>query len=456
MSIIKAISIDKRNLALQILCAVLILAACFISKSLVLVAGVISMAYIFSGVKWEQKFAFFMFMLSFSPIFKFNKDQTSLFMFLRLAVVISYVFQQKGKFSFTFITLLISFSAYCLILSEIYKTEYLTALINIVLWYMIGYIIAVTLNVETVTPVVKSLVNGVILTGIIGLFINDIPQFSEIVSVVSTYAEDGALVYRFAGFWVDPNYYTVLLVASLWTVYFEYNKKRVVFLEFVTRCLLVTFIGTMTMSKSCILMFVVFWLYVVIAKNDIKIASKVTIVFVMIFAVILFLYKNPYWISDMFYRFGSSSEEITAESITTGRSVLWIEYLERMLDDFSWIFGHGLKAELYSINGALKGSHNTGIQMLFNMGALGTFLYIYIFRSIFVNIKANVTENNMVNNNNKNIGKFALVSLLATLFFLDGIFIEMYYYMIPLTFVYILDNTDTSEIEEHVRLQLNR
>lgn len=456
MSIIKVISIDKRNLALQILCAVLILAACFISKSLVLVAGVISMAYIFSGAKWEQKFAFFMFMLSFSPIFKFNKDQTSLFMFLRLAVVISYVFQQKGKFSFTFITLLISFSAYCLILSEMYETEYLIALINIVLWYMIGYIIAVTLNIETVTPVVKSLVNGVILTGIIGLFIKDIPQLAAQIDILSIYAEDGALVYRFAGFWVDPNYYTVLLVASLWTVYFEYNKKRVVFLEFVTRCLLVTFIGTMTMSKSCILMLVVFWLYVVIAKNDIKIASKVTMVFLMIFAVIFFLYKNPYWISDMFYRFGSSSEEITAQTITTGRSVLWVEYLERMLDDFSWIFGHGLKAKLYSINGVLKGSHNTYIQMIFNFGVLGTLLYISIFRNIFVNAKTLMPKNSTYYGKRKNIGKIALLAIFATLFFLDGIYIEMYYYMIPLTFVYILDNTETSEIEEHVQLQLNR
>lgn len=452
MSTIKAISLDKRNLALQILCAVLILAACFISKSLVLVAGVVSMAYMFSGAKWEQKFAFFMFLLSFSPIFKLNKDQTSLFMFLRLAVVASYVFQQKGKFSFTFITLLISFSAYCLILSEVYETEYLTSLINIVLWCMIGYIIAITLKVETITPVVKSLVNGVILTGIIGLFINDIPQLAQGVKVVSTYAEDGALVYRFAAFWVDPNYYTVLLVASLWSMYFEYNKRRVVFLEFVTRCLLVTFIGTMTMSKSCILMFIVFWLYVVIAKNDIKISSKVTIVFVMIFAVIFFLYKNPYWISDMFYRFGSGDEEITAQTITTGRSLLWREYLTRMMDDFSWIFGHGVKSNLYSINGALKGSHNTYIQMIFNLGILGTVLYVSIFRNIFSNARLMMPMNNFDNNKKKNIGKLALFSLLATLFFLDGIYIEMYYYMIPLAFVYILDNTDDSESEENIQI----
>ena len=447
MSNIKAILIDKKSLALQILCAVLILAACFINKSLVLIAGIVSMAYIFSGAKWEQKFAFFMFILSFSPIFRLNKDQTSLFIFLRLAVVISYVFQQKGKFSFTFITLLISFAAYSLILSSIYKTEYLTSLVNIVLWCMIGYIIAVTLEIETVTPVLKSLVNGVILTGIIGFFINELPPLAEEVGVLFIYAEDGALVYRYAALWVDPNYYTVLLVASLWSMYFEYNKKRVVFLEFVTRCLLVTFIGTMTMSKSCILMFIVFWLYVVIAKNDIKLASKVTMVFVMIFAVIFFLYKNPYWISDMFYRFGSSKEEITAQTITTGRSKLWNEYLMRMLDDFSWIFGHGLKSTLYLINGVLKGSHNTYIQMIFNFGILGTLLYISIFRNIFVNAKAKITKNSIVNRKKKKIGKLALLSLLATLFFLDGIYIEMYYYMIPLTFVYILDDDETSEFE---------
>ena len=149
----------------------------------------------------------------------------------------------------------------------------------------------------------------------------------------------------------------------------------------------------------------------------------------------------------MFYRFGSSKEEITAQTITTGRSKLWNEYLMRMLDDFSWIFGHGLKSTLYLINGVLKGSHNTYIQMIFNFGILGTLLYISIFRNIFVNAKAKITKNSIVNRKKKKIGKLALLSLLATLFFLDGIYIEMYYYMIPLTFVYILDDDETSEFE---------
>ncbi len=430
-------------MALQILCAVLILAACFISKALVLVAGLISMMYMFSDAKWEQKFAFFMFMLSFSPIFKFDKDQTSLFMFLRLAVVFSYVFQRREKFSFTFVTILITFTAYCFVLSEIYNTDYISSLINIVLWSLIGYIIAVTLKSEDVTPVTRCLVNGVIFTGIIGLFINDIPQLASEVRVLSSYAEDGALVNRYAGFWTDPNFFTVLLITSVWLVYLEYNKKKINFTEFTIRCLLISFIGTMTMSKSCLLLFVVFWLYVVIVKNDIRTVSKVSLVFLMIFAIIIFLWKNPYWLSDIFYRFGSSKEQTTMSTITTGRTDIWIEYLKIMLDDFSWLFGHGVNPELYLVNGIGKGSHNTYIQSIFSFGLLGTILYISVFNSIYTNAKAKVISGIRTN---KGPERFALISILITMFFLDGINIEMYYYMIPLTFVYLFNKSVTPDV----------
>ncbi len=410
------------------------------SKSLVLVAGVASMAYMFSDAKWEQKFAFFMFMLSFSPIFKFSKEQTSLFMFLKIGVILSYLFQKKGKFSFTFITLVIAFFTYCFVLSQVYDTDYFVRLINFVIWIFVGYIIVNSLKKSAMTPVARSLINGVIITGVIGLFLNNIPQLLSEITVETTYAEDGALVYRFAAFWKDPNYFTALLITSVWLLYFEYNRKRVNSAEFISKAFILTFVGFMTMSKSCLLLLMIFWIYVIVSKNDIKTAPKVLLIFAMIFAVIIFMWRNPYWLSDILYRFGSDRDSTTLDTITTGRTRLWSEYLKRILDDFTWIFGHGVGASLLEINGSSIGSHNTLIQSVYTFGVLGTALYIWIFKNMYDVAKKSITISSR-----KGPEKYALISILLTLLFLDGIYIEMYYYALPLLFAYIINDNGYME-----------
>ncbi len=413
----------------------LIVGACFVSKYLVIIAGLTSMVYMFSGAKWYQKFSFFMFILSFSPIFKLSSEQTSLFMFLRVAVIASFIFQQKGKFSFKFITLLIAFCAYCLLLSEIYKTSYIVPLINFAIWIIVGYIIANTLTSDVSTPVTRSLANGIIVTGIIGLFINEIPQLKNQINVLTSLTEGGVIIYRYAGFWNDPNYFTVLLSTSLWLVYFEYNAKKVSAMEFLLRCFIMTFLGLMTMSKSCILILVVFWIYVIYSRNDINVTSKVSIVFVIIVSAIIFLWRNPYWLTDILYRFTAGNEETTINTLTTGRTNIWQYYITKLADDFSWIFGRGVNAELLVLEGLARGSHNTYIQMLYTFGFFGTILYVSVFKKIYSTSAERFKKSIFAE---KKPEHFILWSILITMFFLDGVYIEMYYYLIPMAFVYML------------------
>ena len=133
---INSIKIDRNNLILQLACAALIVAAYFTSRILVFVSAIAAMGYIFSAAKWEQKFSLFMFLLSFSPIFKYTGIETSLFMFLRIAIVASYTMQNKEKMNFAFILLAIAFFTYCTVVSEIYRTDYLISAINLILWIM--------------------------------------------------------------------------------------------------------------------------------------------------------------------------------------------------------------------------------------------------------------------------------------------------------------------------------
>ena len=431
---------------MQILCAVLILAACFISKILVLVAGIASLAYIFSKAKWEQKFAFFMFILSFSPIFKFNKDQTSLFMFLRIGIILSYMFQYREKFSFKFITSLIAFFAYGFIVSELNGNDYLVQLINFMIWIMVGYIIVNTLKSSDLTPVIRSLTIGIFITGTIGFFINEIPVLKEEIGMLSTFAEDGAIVYRYAAFWKDPNYFTILLIVAIWCYYIEYNKKRVNNVEFALSAFYLSFIGLMTMSKSCTILLLIFWLYVITTKNDVSTTSKTALVFGMIIAAIVFLQKNPYWISDIFYRFGSDKESITLSTVTTGRNDLWTHYLKNIFADYSWIFGNGVNAELLEINGEPKGSHNMYIEILYTLGAVGSAIYVWVFYNMYQNAKKRFDVK--IYSRKSGPEKNLIIAILMTMFFLNGLYNEVYYYLLPLSLVCMIDNSSRNENHE--------
>lgn len=432
MNLLENIKIQRMNLYLQLGCAILTIAAYFTSRGLVLVASFVSMLYLLSNVKWEQKFSMFMFLLLFSPVLKYTGIDTSMFMFLRVAVVFSYFFQNKKEINVKFIFLCLLFFAYCVTVSEVYNTDYIVKAINLLLWILIGYIIVNTISPVNSSPVIRGLSNGVILTGVIGLFHEEIPRLYIDINVVSSLAEDGAALTRNAGFFGDPNFFTVLIIASLWFCYYEFNNKKMNVTEFFVRSSIASFVAVMTFSKSCALLLLMFWLYVFIAKNDIKFSSKMGLFFCMLIASIVFFQKNPYWLQDITYRFSAYDEKMSLDSITTGRFSLWKMYVESFINEHTWIFGKGLGQS----NLNERASHNTILQLIYNIGIVGAVMYFMIFKAIYTSSKETSKIEKQISKKNIYVVG-AIVSILLAFLFLDGIFIENFYYMLPLSMIYL-------------------
>lgn len=443
MSKINICKIDKTNLALQIIIGATILISYFSTKTLMWAAGAISLVYLFSNVSWEQKFSFFMFVLPFSAVFKISADQTSLFMFLRLAIVFAYAFQNNKRFNTTFMIMTILSFVYIVVLSVICETEYLVSAINIELWIFIGYILTNTISTKNSTPVVVGLSNSIILTGTVGLFAEKIPQLDDTLKVAGFISEDGAEVLRHAGLMPDPNFFTVLIVSALWFVYYEFNQEKITISEFIIRCAFMSFLGLMTMSKSCALLLLGFWIYVLLARNNIKIPAKVVLFFSFIIAMAVFAWTNPYWFNDILYRFTGSGSELTADVFTTGRSKLWQLYIEKIFGGLRWIFGYGLGAEY--IDGSAP--HNTIVQLLYYFGVVGTVLIVLLVRCSYVSLLPDINKHR-----SSGVSRWALFTLLLSLMFLDGIAIETFYYMMFMCFVYMSENSRNKEkcIEEAV------
>jgi len=398
-----------------------------------LIAGLIALVYIFSDANWIQKISFFMFALPFSWIFKLSTEQTSLFIIFRVALVFAYAFQQGKRFDSKFLIVAIMTFAYCALVSEILHTEYAITAINLMLWIFVGYVIVNTVSPKEATPVVRSLSNSIILTGILGLLIGDLPQMKVSVKIATAIVGNGIYVNRYAGFMPDPNFFTVLVIAALCFIYIEFNFEKISVSEFFVRCATMSFLGLMTMSKSCAILLIVFWVYVIIAKNNIKISSKVILSFSLLIALMLFAWRNPYWLSDITYRFTQGNDEFSADIFTTGRSEIWKLYQEKITDGLHWIYGYGLGAEF--LDG--KAPHNTIIQLLYNLGVVGSVLVIAAFRTVYTSAIFDIRCHKVAK-----LSKYAFIVLLSTLFFLDGLHIELFHYMTAMCFVYMKGNSN--------------
>ena len=182
------------------------------------------------------------------------------------------------------------------------------------------------------------------------------------------------------------------------------------------------------MSKSCILLIGIFWLYVLFANNDIKLTTKLLISVLMVATFSYFIYQNPEWIERMLIRFFGEANEVDMDILTTKRSSLWEVYVENINQNNSWLFGNGINCELPQKMAA----HNTPIQCIYNIGIVGLLLYV----GSFLCMRKCTPMNTTCSNEKEKIGVFALFSLILSAFFLDGLFLEFYYYVLPLCFIY--------------------
>ena len=262
----------------------------------------------------------------------------------------------------------------------------------------------------------RSLAQGTIYSCAIGMNLNMIPNLKNTL-ILSSYlnSNTGTIVSRFSGLWNDPNGLTVFIIVSMFACLMAFNSKKINGVEFYIYEILLTIFGLLTVSKSCMLLLVVFWGYLFFSKSQLDFIQKVS---VLIVGVIALYYINNLMsdtISELISRFTSAS---ISGDLTTGRSDLWKMYFDEM-DIGTWVFGKGINADLP--NG--KAAHNTLIQIIYNIGMIGLLMWVGIFAE-------QNRLSNLVQINKKRIW-LPIFALLSTMFFLDGLFLELFYILIP-------------------------
>lgn len=236
---------------------------------------------------------------------------------------------------------------------------------------------------------------------------------------------------RFCGFYGDPNFYTAQITAALgggfYAILNEKTRHRVTTLGILLFLLL--YCGFLSGSKSFVLVTatVIFLWAVELLRMRGKTGRKILLILLAVLAAVYIATSALFsgWIKILATRFSFSS---SLSSLTTGRTELWMMYIEEILSNGKVFFlGEGFTNT--KLNG--HASHNTILQMIYQFGILGApFLAswsFYFFKDVFqrnhIRKKKNVAPWMLL------IGTFLPWMAIDILFFDEFFLLQWYVYM---------------------------
>lgn len=355
------------------------------------------------------------FILPMANIFKISPGSQSFFTILLLAyVVLHMVLPRKA-------TLLVVLFALYVVIGELWGNSFnLFRTIKLICNFLF---LSSVLNSEVEIDHKKSFFSyiiGNIVASVFGMMDSSMFKIQSYIGLkeLGGLIEPGEeQIYRFAGLYEDPNYYSIGLIISL-SLLLVLNHRN----EIKTSIMLlvstpIIYFIIMTYSKSAFLMlilFIFFWMYSLHCRKKylqvlIVIASAICILFLALSGKIPMLQI----IVERFMATDAAEGDLNA--ITTGRFDLWMMYVEFFVNNIkSTIFGSGISADL--IDG--WGAHNTYIDIVYFLGVLGGMLLFSILVSVSAQSMRTKFKRNALN---YSVSVFVLIMyfFLSELFYFD-------------------------------------
>lgn len=347
------------------------------STKLSLVAFILNIIWYLRSRNDEIIFSLF-FLIPFATVYKTTPSSTSLFTIVELVIVILFIIRaryvDKRCFIFSLIFVFYLFTVDT-IRGDLSIAEYLRQFIGLQIIY---FVIREYNEVDEKKVFLKKIILyfsfGVLVSSLFALAADNLPIFHSFVKITG-YNSD--LTNRFSGLNGDPNYYTINVILVLTCMIFLYSTKQINGLFWFIFGFF-SIIGMTTYSKSFLLMYaivlIVFLITLLKNKN-----RKGLMIFTLICTLALISFSKGRFdnISFIIERLNSSTN---IASLTTGRSNVWIEYIDYLLANIDvLLIGRGVGATYLS-----KGVHNWYIEMFYYFGAIGTFLFCLALKSCFV------------------------------------------------------------------------
>ena len=224
---------------------------------------------------------------------------------------------------------------------------------------------------------------GIIVSVVVSLMLGNNPNLLAFIRTIE-YTNIG--VTRLSGFCPDPNFYSARVVTAIGGVLILINKSQLKISSNILLLIALVACGLISVSKSFLLsLFLVVVLWLLCSLSERKIISRVVRgILLLIIMCIIILQSGVF--SELINEYLSRFTDINDfSSLTTGRSELWKSYLQHFIDNpFELLIGKGYTSTL---DGVAKGSHNTVIQCVYQLGVIGMALLVFNIYSTLVYVR---------------------------------------------------------------------
>jgi len=321
-----------------------------------------------------------LFYLPWSPVLKLRPDSFTFFTLVVPAIfVIIFLTDLKNrqKYKTELIVLLFLFTAYTLLVKFINQMSIdMSYFFFIIMLFFIPIYAKQYMKDISFEKCTLFLTAGVLSASAASKILMNFPQMLRYINV---YKWESVGLTRFSGFYEDPNFYSVqiiMAVAAILTVMSKTTKKPLIPLQLLAVLALV-FFGLLSVSKMFLLSLgaiLALWVFSLkFKKQNVMYEAGALIV---ILAVVIAAYFSDVLtaeINQYVFRF-------TQSAFTTGRTDLQIMYLDYLFSNSDKLFfGIGFSNILLN----LRASHNTMIQIVWQIGLIGGVLLYYWQRLAF-------------------------------------------------------------------------
>lgn len=337
------------------------------SHTIALVVFIINLATI-AWFNEQEIFCELMFLMPFTMIYKINAVSTSLFTYLVLVATLVFLLK-RGRIEQRIIPPFLFMAMYMLIGVGNNFADYMKLLINIMLTLLFTDMI----RRENFSRVVLSLSLGVILSSFVGLRKSSWPTLAGYFSNMKEEYINGVMKYRFTGLYMDPNYFSIIIMICIFGLLCFVYLKEIDFKIGIPMTIALIVFGILTYSRLfyvCLL-----FVFIIIFIIRIKVTQKVgSSIFIALLTIGLGLFSADKYgiINNIMYRF-------YANDISNNRFIIWNNYLSYLGNSLKTLFlGDGIGAPYYYG----VGPHNFYIEIIYYLGIIGGIVYLFLYASI--------------------------------------------------------------------------
>lgn len=392
--------IDK-SLRICLLGSLFIALKMILNKNLFLIAFIALIIYGITIDKPENKIEYLLYFISWVYVIKFDFNQFSLFLVMSVIyciVSVIYIIKKRyNKILLTYILgilLILIYTTFSLLMSGTYS---IISTYGFLLNYLVIAIACIFVKEQykfiqyTYMYTIGLLVGC--LVRLLGTIFPTIEIYIQNMTRINTVLTNGNLYVRFAGLDLDPNYFSIqiLIAISCLSVLIMYDKRESIKSSILI--VVLSIFGLLSLSKMFLITFLLYLIliFIILLKTNIKKSIKYLISLLCIASIVGY-YFYDYFYEAFLFRFIGKGNHIS--DITTGRSDIWISYIEEIFKNIKNIFiGKGIASEF--LDGHI--SHNMYLIAIYKLGIIGIIIFLVFILILFRNLKYQMKILNSIN-----------------------------------------------------------